>query len=150
VSDPAFPSNGRETFAARFLSAEGRLGRRGFLVSALVLLAVAVVYDINLTFGTQHIKYVLENITTGRGAVALAYQQIAEGYAIFRVDQAGQLFRECSIALLLGGIVEPKIIGSVIRIEAEHIQARCAMMDEAIMMLPVQLDHLIPGLDVRR
>jgi uncharacterized membrane protein YhaH (DUF805 family) len=45
VSDPARPSDGRETFAARFLSAEGRLGRRGFLVSALVLLAVAVVYD---------------------------------------------------------------------------------------------------------
>jgi len=45
VSDPTLPSDGRETFAARFLSAEGRLGRRGFLVSALVLLAVAVVYD---------------------------------------------------------------------------------------------------------
>ncbi len=43
--DPAFPSSGRETFTARFLGAEGRLGRRGFLVSALVLLAVAVVYD---------------------------------------------------------------------------------------------------------
>jgi len=45
VSDPTLPSDGRQTFAARFLSAEGRLGRRGFLVSALVLLAVAVVYD---------------------------------------------------------------------------------------------------------
>lgn len=45
MSDPALPSAGRETFAARFLSAEGRLGRRGFLVSALVLLAVAVLYD---------------------------------------------------------------------------------------------------------
>jgi len=45
VSDPTLPSDGRETFAARFLSAEGRLGWRGFLVSALVLLAVAVVYD---------------------------------------------------------------------------------------------------------
>lgn len=45
MSDPALSSNGRETFAARFLSAEGRLGRRGFLVSALVLLAVAVIYD---------------------------------------------------------------------------------------------------------
>lgn len=45
MSDPTLPSDGRETFAARFLSAEGRLGRRGFLVSALVLLAVAVVYD---------------------------------------------------------------------------------------------------------
>ena len=45
MSDPALSSNGRETFSARFLSAEGRLGRRGFLVSALVLLAVAVIYD---------------------------------------------------------------------------------------------------------
>jgi len=45
VSDPSIASGARETFAARFLTAEGRLGRRGFLVSGLVLLATAVVYD---------------------------------------------------------------------------------------------------------
>lgn len=45
MSDLGLPSGGYETFAARFLTAEGRLGRRGFLVSGLVLLGTAVVYD---------------------------------------------------------------------------------------------------------
>jgi uncharacterized membrane protein YhaH (DUF805 family) len=45
VSDPAYPSGARETFAARYLTAEGRLDRRGFLVSGLILLGVAVLYD---------------------------------------------------------------------------------------------------------
>jgi uncharacterized membrane protein YhaH (DUF805 family) len=45
VSDPAYPSGPRETFAARYLTAEGRLDRRGFLVSGLILLGVAVLYD---------------------------------------------------------------------------------------------------------
>ena len=45
MSDPSLSTGARETFAARFLTAEGRLGRRGFLVSGLVLLATAVVYD---------------------------------------------------------------------------------------------------------
>lgn len=45
MSDPAYPSGPRETFAARYLTAEGRLDRRGFLVSGLILLGVAVLYD---------------------------------------------------------------------------------------------------------
>ena len=45
MSDLSPSTGARETFAARFLTAEGRLGRRGFLVSGLVLLATAVVYD---------------------------------------------------------------------------------------------------------
>jgi uncharacterized membrane protein YhaH (DUF805 family) len=45
VSDPAYTPADRETFAARYLTAEGRLGRRGFLVSGLILLGVAVLYD---------------------------------------------------------------------------------------------------------
>ena len=45
MNDPAYPSGPRETFAARYLTAEGRLDRRGFLVSGLILLGVAVLYD---------------------------------------------------------------------------------------------------------
>ncbi|MFM1959798.1 MAG: hypothetical protein RL588_1315 [Pseudomonadota bacterium] len=45
MSDPAYTPADRETFAARYLTAEGRLGRRGFLVSGLILLGVAVLYD---------------------------------------------------------------------------------------------------------
>lgn len=45
MSDLAPPPGGTDALVARFLSAEGRLGRREFLVSALVLLAVAVLYD---------------------------------------------------------------------------------------------------------
>ena len=45
MSDPAYPSGPRETFAARYLTAEGRLDRQGFLVSGLILLGVAVLYD---------------------------------------------------------------------------------------------------------
>lgn len=45
MSDPAYTPADRETFAARYLTAEGRLDRRGFLVSGLILLGVAVLYD---------------------------------------------------------------------------------------------------------
>lgn len=45
MSDPVLSARGRETFAVRFLSADGRLGRRDFLVSALVLLGAAFLYD---------------------------------------------------------------------------------------------------------
>jgi hypothetical protein len=45
MTGPPPSSSGRDALAARFLSGEGRLGRRDFLVSALVLLAIAVVYD---------------------------------------------------------------------------------------------------------
>ena len=45
MSDPAYTPADRETFSARYLTVEGRLDRRGFLVSGLILLGVAVLYD---------------------------------------------------------------------------------------------------------